>query len=57
MSSHLRAISVGNDEAMTISNQADDGRRCAPCIAHLLGNSPLLTRPDERVAANGDEDG
>ena len=48
----LRAVAVGDHQAIAVANQADDGGGGAAGIAQLFGNSSLLPRADEGIAAD-----
>ena len=54
---HLRAVPMREDEA--IPGRAETHNFCcrAAGIRHLLGNTSLLTRTDEGIAADGKKNG
>ena len=54
---NLGPVPMSDDQPIAASNQANDGRRRASRIGQLFGDSSLLSRPDQGVAADGDENG
>ena len=55
--SNLRAVPVGNDDAKTCLSQIGDVARCLNHGRVLVGHAHVLVVFNERIAANGDDDG
>ena len=53
----LRAVAVGDDEAVAVADEADDLARGAAGVGQLLGDGALFARANQGVAADGEEHG